>query len=316
MAKVLSAARRFPFLAGTLLVIGVAGVLAWLWPVAVPWVLGVSAGAMAVRSAIEIVRELRSGTFGVDILAVTAIGSTIAVGETWASIIIVLMLTGGEALEEYAAGRARKDLTSLVSNAPSLAHRIDADGTVADYDVAEISIGDEILVRASEIVPLDGVLISESGEFDDSSLTGESLPQTRVTGDTVYSGSINGPAAVTIKVTSRAEDSQYQRIVALVEEAAESRAPMVRLADRYALPFTAVSLAIAGIAWAVSGNPLRFAEVLVVATPCPLIIAAPVAFMAGMSRSARRGAIIRASGTLEKLHRAVTFAFDKTGTLT
>ncbi|WP_245993024.1 heavy metal translocating P-type ATPase [Xylanimonas allomyrinae] len=187
---------------------------------------------------------------------------------------------------------------------------------MGDVPVADVEIGERVLVRAHEIVPFDGVLVSDAGVFDDSSLTGESLPQERVAGDTVYSGAINGAAAVTIEVAQRAEDSQYQRIVALVEEAAASRAPMVRLADRYALPFTAVALAIAGIAWWASGDPVRFAQVLVVATPCPLIIGAPVAFMAGMSRAARRGAVIRSSATLEKLHRAATFAFDKTGTLT
>jgi heavy metal translocating P-type ATPase len=316
MARIWSAARGYPFLTATLTVIAVAGVLTALWPAAVPWLLGAFAGAMALRSALTMIGELRSGTFGVDILAVTAIASTIAVGETWASIVIVLMLTGGEALEEYAEGRARRDLTSLVANTPRSAQRVAQDGSVRVVDVAQVAVGERVLVRAHEIVPFDGVLRSEAGVFDDSSLTGESLPQERVAGDTVYSGAINGAAAVEIEVTQRAEDSQYQRIVALVEEAAASRAPMVRLADRYALPFTAVSLAIAGIAWWVSGDPVRFAQVLVVATPCPLIIGAPVAFMAGMSRAARRGAIIRSSATLEKLHRAATFAFDKTGTLT
>jgi heavy metal translocating P-type ATPase len=316
MNRILCAARAFPYLAATLAVVAVAGALSAVWPQAVPWVLGFYAGAMALRAAVAMVKELRSGTFGVDVLAVTAIGSTIAVGEFWAAAVIVLMLTGGEALEEYASGRARKDLTSLVSNAPRTAHLLTADGAVRDVDVADVEVGDRVLVRAHEIVPLDGTLVSDAGVFDDSSLTGEPLPQERVAGDTVYSGAVNGAGAVSIEVARRAEDSQYQRIVALVEEAAASRAPMVRLADRYALPFTALALAIAGIAWWVSGDPLRFAQVLVVATPCPLIIGAPVAFMAGMSRAARRGAVIRSSATLEKLHRVATVAFDKTGTLT
>lgn len=316
MNRILCAARAFPYLAATLAVVAVAGALSAVWPQAVPWVLGFYAGAMALRAAVAMVKELRSGTFGVDVLAVTAIGSTIAVGEFWAAAVIVLMLTGGEALEEYASGRARKDLTSLVSNAPRTAHLLTADGAVRDVDVADVEVGERVLVRAHEIVPLDGTLVSDAGVFDDSSLTGEPLPQERVAGDTVYSGAVNGAGAVSIEVARRAEDSQYQRIVALVEEAAASRAPMVRLADRYALPFTALALAIAGIAWWVSGDPLRFAQVLVVATPCPLIIGAPVAFMAGMSRAARRGAVIRSSATLEKLHRVATVAFDKTGTLT
>ncbi len=316
MNRIVRSLRGYPFLSLTLAVIAVAGVLSALAPSAVPWLLGMFALGMALRSAATMVRELKAGSFGVDILAVTAIVSTVAVGEVWASVVIVLMLTGGEALEEYAAGRARKDLTSLVSNAPRTAHRLVDDGTVHDVAVEEVGPGERVLVRAHEIVPFDGTLVSDAGVFDDSSLTGEPLPHERVAGDTVWSGSVNGAAAVTIEVTHRAQDSQYQRIVALVEEASASRAPMVRLADRYAIPFTAVSLAIAGAAWAISGDPVRFAQVLVVATPCPLIIGAPVAFMAGMSRAARRGAIIRSSATLEKLHRAATFAFDKTGTLT
>ena len=316
MAGVLRAARGYPYLTAILGVIALGGLLSAVGPTAVPWLLGLYSGAMALRAAATMVGELRSGTFGVDILAVTAIASTIAVGETWASVVIVLMLTGGEALEEYAAGRARKDLTALVSNAPRTAHRLAADGSVQDVDVSEVAVGECVLVRAHELVPFDGVLRSGAAVFDDSSLTGESLPQERTAGDEVLSGAVNGPAAVTVEVVRRAEDSQYQRIVALVEEAAASRAPMVRLADRYALPFTAVSLAIAGVAWWVSDDPARFAQVLVVATPCPLIIGAPVAFMAGMSRSARRGAIVRSSATLERLHRAATVALDKTGTLT
>ncbi|GAB2466893.1 heavy metal translocating P-type ATPase [Xylanimonas ulmi] len=300
----------------TLGVIAVAEALAVVWPLATSWLLGVFAVAMALHSAAAMVGELRSGTFGVDILAVTAIGATVAVGELWAAAVIVLMLTGGEALERYAAGRARADLTALASNAPRRAHLVGRDGAVCDVDVEAVAVGQRVLVRAHEVVPLDGVLVSDAGVFDDSSLTGEPLPQERVAGDTVYSGAVNGASAVTLEVARVAAESQYQRIVALVEEAAASRAPMVRLADRYAIPFTAVSLAIAGAAWWASGDPLRFAQVLVVATPCPLIIGAPVAFMAGMSRAARRGVIIRSSATLERLRRVGTVAFDKTGTLT
>ncbi|RZS60996.1 heavy metal-(Cd/Co/Hg/Pb/Zn)-translocating P-type ATPase [Xylanimonas ulmi] len=316
MSRVRSALRTSPLVFATLGVIAVAEALAVVWPLATSWLLGVFAVAMALHSAAAMVGELRSGTFGVDILAVTAIGATVAVGELWAAAVIVLMLTGGEALERYAAGRARADLTALASNAPRRAHLVGRDGAVCDVDVEAVAVGQRVLVRAHEVVPLDGVLVSDAGVFDDSSLTGEPLPQERVAGDTVYSGAVNGASAVTLEVARVAAESQYQRIVALVEEAAASRAPMVRLADRYAIPFTAVSLAIAGAAWWASGDPLRFAQVLVVATPCPLIIGAPVAFMAGMSRAARRGVIIRSSATLERLRRVGTVAFDKTGTLT
>lgn len=341
MSRFVARLRDYPFLAATLAVIAAAGVLSAVAPAVVPWLLSVFGGAMALRAAVTMVRELRKGTFGVDILAVTAITATIAVGEYWAAVVIVLMLTGGEALEEYAAGRAKRDLTALASHAPRTAHLLTSDavaggastrtadggpdaigtgsgaaGGLREVPVDDVQVGDLVLVRPGEVVPCDGLLRTGAGVFDDSSLTGESLPQERTEGDVVYSGAVNGAAAVTIEVTRRAADSQLQRIVALVEEAAASRAPMVRLADRYALGFTAVALTIAGAAWWISGEPLRFAQVLVVATPCPLIIGAPVAFMAGMSRAARRGAIIRSSATLEKLHRARVFAFDKTGTLT
>ena len=171
-------------------------------------------------------------------------------------------------------------------------------------------------MRPGEVVPLDGVLLSESGSFDESSLTGESLPVERVAGEGLMSGSLNGEAAVRMQVTARMEDSQYSRIVALVKEAAESKAPMVRLADRYAVPFTALAYVLGAVGWIISGSPARFAEVLVVATPCPLLIAAPVAFLGGMSRAARGGIIVKYAGVLEQLSRIKTVAFDKTGTLT
>ncbi|WP_292832926.1 heavy metal translocating P-type ATPase [Microbacterium sp.] len=317
MAQFRSAARRYPFVVATLLVALAAGALsASPWSGASPWLLAGFAVLMAARSAWSMVRQLRRGTFGIDILAVTAIVASVSVGEYWAAIVIVLMLTGGEALEDYAANRAKRDLTALLARAPQLGHRVLADGSTEDVPIEAIMPGDEVLVRANEVVPVDGTLVSDLGVFDESSLTGESLPVERAAGQEVLSGGVNGQAAVVLAVTRAAKDSQYQQIVSLVESAAASTSPMVRLADRIALPFTAVALVIAGAAWLVSGDPVRFAEVLVVATPCPLIIAAPVAFMAGMSRSAREGAIVKSSATLEKLHRAQAFAFDKTGTLT
>ncbi|WP_292865987.1 heavy metal translocating P-type ATPase [Microbacterium sp.] len=301
----------------TLLVATAAGVLTVTpWSAFTPRLLAGFALLMAARSAWTMVRELRAGTFGIDILAVTAIVASVVVGEYWAALVIVLMLTGGEALEDYAANRAKRDLTALLSRAPQLGHRLSADSTTEDVPIEAIIPGDRVVVRANEVVPVDGTLVSELGVFDESSLTGESLPVELSAGQEVLSGGVNGQTAVVLEVTRAAKDSQYQQIVALVESAAASTSPMVRLADRIALPFTAVAFVIAGVAWLVSGDPVRFAEVLVVATPCPLIIAAPVAFMAGMSRSAREGAIVKSSATLEKFHRARTFAFDKTGTLT
>ncbi|MCK6211051.1 cadmium-translocating P-type ATPase [Georgenia sp. EYE_87] len=280
------------------------------------WAVSIFALAVAALQARGMVADLRAGTYGVDILAVTAIVSTVLVGEYWAALVVCLMLSGGEALEDYAAGRARRELSALLERAPQVGHRLLPDGTVDDVAVTELVVGEEVLVKPHELVPVDGVLLSDDATFDESSLTGESLPVDRRRGDDLLSGSVNGGEAVRVRVTAAAADSQYQRIVELVREAQDSKAPFVRLADRVAVPFTAVAFLIAGLAWALSGDPTRFAEVLVVATPCPLIIAAPVAFMAGMSRSASNGVIVKGGGTLEQLARVRTVAFDKTGTLT
>ncbi|MEO3931740.1 heavy metal translocating P-type ATPase [Micrococcaceae bacterium Sec7.4] len=312
---------RYPLVAGT-----IAALLAVLILLlsGQPLIAQVSASiyalAVAAYLAVGMVRRLMGGQWGIDILAVTAIVSTVLVGEFIASMIIVLMMAGGTALEDYAAGRAKKELTSLLERVPQTAHR-ERNGTHdggqhEDVAATDVQIGDILLVRPGEVVPLDGILLSESGSFDESSLTGESLPVERAAGDGLMSGSLNGEAAVRMQVTALMEDSQYSRIVALVKEAADSKAPMVRLADRYAVPFTALAYALGAIGWIVSGSPARFAEVLVVATPCPLLIAAPVAFLGGMSRAARGGIIVKYAGVLEQLSRIKTVAFDKTGTLT
>lgn len=309
--------RRYPLVAATIVVAAVAGILSTTPArAAAPWALGVFAVAVAVRSFVAMVREVVGGKAGVDVLAVTAICAAVAVGQYWAALVIVLMLTGGEALEDYAAHRARRDLTALLAHAPRTAHRLAGDGSVQEVPIDAVRPGDRVEVRPGEVVPVDGVLVAGRGEFDESSLTGESLPVEVAAGGEVLSGAVNGTDGVTLRAERSAADSQYQQIVALVREASESRSRVVRLADRFAVPFTLVAFTIAGLAWLVSGEATRFAEVLVVATPCPLIIAAPVAFMAGMSRSAREGIIVKSSDTLETLRRTRTVAFDKTGTLT
>ena len=310
--------RRYPLVVATVvvgllgLVLGIAGAAD-----AVRWLFSGFGLLAALISSVAMVRQLLKGSFGVDILAVIAIVATILVGEYVATLLIVLMLSGGAALEDFAAGRAARELDALLKRAPQIAHRLDpTSGEATDVPATDVRVGDLLLVRPSEIVPVDGSLHSGTGSFDESSLTGESLPVERVVDDAVLSGSINGPMAATIVATATAANSQYQRIIALVEAASTSKAPVVRLADRYAVPFTVGSLALAGLAWALSGDPVRFAEVLVVATPCPLLLAAPVAFMGGMSRAARNGIIVKGAGVLESLARAQTVVFDKTGTLT
>jgi len=322
---------RYPLVAGTLAVLlGVILLLVSGQEGIARWTASLYALAVAAYLAVGMVRRLIGGTWGIDILAVTAIVSTVLVGEFVASMIIVLMMAGGTALEDFAAGRAKAELTALLERVPQTAHReragVAADGTHGDGSLADgqhedvaatdVRIGDILLVRPGEVVPLDGVLLSDSGTFDESSLTGESLPVERAAGENLMSGSLNGEAAIRMRVTARMEDSQYSRIVALVREAAESKAPMVRLADRYAVPFTGLAYVLGAVGWIISGSPARFAEVLVVATPCPLLIAAPVAFLGGMSRAARGGIIVKYAGVLELLGRIRTAAFDKTGTLT
>jgi len=285
------------------------------------WLATLYVSAFIVWTLIGMVRDVMRGHVGLDVLAVVAMVATLAVGEYVASLIIVLMLSGGEALEDYASRRAKKELTALLDRSPQIAHVIRHPGDAAsdettDAAADDVRIGDVLLVRPSEIVPVDGVLLTESGSFDESSLTGESLPVSRDVGEEVLSGAVNGSRAVRIRAIRRSEDSQYQQIVALVRDAQESRAPVVRLADRFAIPFTAVSLVIAGAAWGISGDPTRFAEVLVLATPCPLLIAAPVAFLGGLSRAAKAGIVIKGGAVIEQLARVRSAAFDKTGTLT
>ncbi|GAA1765848.1 heavy metal translocating P-type ATPase [Agromyces humatus] len=316
MARFLKLARRYWVVTLTI-AIGLAGLVLALVGVgsAVGWIFSAYALAIAAWQAVGMVRDMLRGHWGLDILAITAIIATVAVGEYIAALLVVLMLTGGEALEDYANRRAKRELDALLARAPQLAHRIEGDDIV-EISADQVRRGDVLLVRPSEILPVDGTLRSTETTVDESSITGESIPVEKRSGDAVLSGSVNGQVAVEIVATATAADSQYQQIVALVAEATESKAPVVRLADRYAVPFTLFSLALAGAAWWVSGDPVRFAEVLVLATPCPLLIAAPVAFIGGMSRAARNGVIVKGGGVLEQLASAKTAVFDKTGTLT
>jgi heavy metal translocating P-type ATPase len=279
------------------------------------WVLGIAATLAVFPLLWDMWQDVRVGTYGIDILAATAIITSVILGQYWAAIVIVLMLTGGEALEDYAHRRAQSELKSLLNNAPQKA-TVYKKNKLVEVKASELHIGDRILVRPGELVPADAIILEGAASFDESSLTGESIPQPRDVGAQLLSGSLNIDGAITAKVTAAAEDSQYQQIVRLVRGAAASQAPFVRLADRYALPFTVTAFAIATAAWVVSGSSLRFLEVLVVATPCPLILAAPIALISGMSRASRFGIIVKTGGALERLAEAETIAFDKTGTLT
>lgn len=270
---------------------------------------------VALTMFIGMIRTLRSGKYGVDLLAILAVVATLAVSEYWAAMVILVMLTGGDALEDYAAKKANTELKALLDNSPQVAHLVTADGT-RDVKVNAVQIGQQVLVKPGELVPVDGKIIKGAGLFNESALTGESKPVDKANGDEVMSGSVNGDNAVTITVTKLAKDSQYQQLVKLVKEAESTPAHFVRLADRYAVPFTIIAVLISLAAWWLSQDPRRFAEVLVVASPCPLILAAPVAMVSGMSRASRNGIVVKTGSVLEKLADAKTGAFDKTGTIT
>ena len=289
--------------------------------------------------------DLRHGQVGVDVLAVVAILSTVAVAEYWASWAVTLMITSGEAIEEYAQAKAERSLTALMEAAPQTAHVVNLPGVGCGFatdkgdssdgfrrvglasaaaaahrfdtvPVEQVQLGDVLMVLPGETVPVDGELLSGTATLDLSNINGEPVPREVFAGARVMSGAVNGSTALTMRATQVAADSQYQRILELVASAQESRPAVVKTADRLAVPFTVLSLVIAGIAWAVSGVPTRFAQVLVLATPCPLLIAAPVAYIAGTGRLAAAGVLIKAQDVLENLGRVTQVFFDKTGTLT
>jgi heavy metal translocating P-type ATPase len=243
------------------------------------------------------------------------VASALILGELLTAAIIGLMLSTGRFLEEYAAGRAEKELTSLVQRAPRSAHRLTESG-LETVEVDRVRPRDRLLVKAGEVIPVDGVLLSPVAEVDESALTGEPLPAQMQSGDLLRSGAINAADPFEMQATGDATDSTYAGIVRLVEEARESRAPAVRLADQWAGWFVPLAIGVAGLAWAVSGDPIRALAVLVVATPCPLLLAVPIAVVSGVSRAARRGVVFRGGGALEMLAQTVNLVIDKTGTVT
>lgn len=280
------------------------------------WVIIILAAGIAIDLTIGMLKEVKNRKYGVDILAVIAIVSTLVIGEYWASLVIVIMITGGESLENFASNRAKSELKALLSRVPKVTHLLQKDGSVVNISVSDVKPNMVLQIQAGEVLPVDGVLIQGSGYLDESSITGESLPVEVNKGDAVMSGAVNGTTVINIKALKTAQESEYSEIVRLVQIASESTSPFVRLADRYAVPFTLISVLIGILAWIISGDPKRFAEVLVVATPCPLLIAAPVAIISGMSRASKRGIIIKSGAVLEKLSGVKTMIFDKTGTLT
>ena len=264
---------------------------------------------------IKMVKTIMSGSYGIDILAITAIVTCLLIGEFWAAYVIMLMLCGGEALENYADRRARRELSALIRRRPTIAHIVKCE-QIKDITLDKVKVNDILLIRPGEVVPIDGILMSKSATIDESSITGESVPVEKVKGDKVVSGTASLNISIAIKATCTTKNSYYTQIIQLVSEAESQPAHFVNLANRYAIPFTLISYIIAGAAWYLSGDPTRFAEVLVVASPCPLILAAPIAFVSGMSLASRHGIIVKNGTVLERMAAAPNFCFDKTGTLT
>jgi heavy metal translocating P-type ATPase len=286
---------------------GADGVAAIAWTIATaPVVAGL---------ALSIVRDFLAGRVGVDAIALVSMSAALALGQPLAGAVVALMYSGGNVLEDIAIARARSNLSALVDRAPRIAHRRLAD-QIEDVAVAGIAVGDRLLVQAGEVVPVDGIVASPAATLDESALTGEAIPVVKATAAAIYSGAVNAGDPFEMTAVRTAGESTYAGIVRLVTAAQAAKARFVRLADRYALLFLPLTILVAAAAWLVSGSPIRALAVVVAATPCPLILAAPVAFIAGVAQAARRGILVKGGGPFEALARAHTVLFDKTGTLT
>ncbi|HWX50741.1 MAG TPA: heavy metal translocating P-type ATPase [Roseomonas sp.] len=284
-----------------------AGPARWLWIAA--------ALPVGLHVAGSLLHSLRGGRLGVDVVALAAIVGSIVLDEAAAAAVIALMVAGGEALEAWAGGRATRALTDLVARAPRRAARIGAAAT-EEIDVSEIRPGDLLLIRPGDTIPADGTLEDAAATLDQSALTGESLPASFTHGAALRSGGVNTGSAFRLRAQHGAAESTYAAIIRLTQQAAAARAPLARLADQWALAFVGLTAIIGGGTWLATGEAVRALAVLVVATPCPLILAAPVALVAGIGRAARRGIVMKGGGALERLAGTRTMLFDKTGTLT
>lgn len=296
----------------------VAGGAAWLTPRFRTWSETVWLVGLIVTGApvvLETVRGVFRGEFAADIVATLAVVTALLLGEPLPGLVVVLMQTGGESLERYAAGRASDAVRELEAQAPRVAHVV-REGEVTNVPAEEVRVGETVLVRPGEMVPCDGVVLEGRSTVDASRLTGEPVPVSAEPGTALMSGSLNGHAPLLVRATAPSQESQYAKIVELVRTAQASKAPLQRLADRYAVWFTPLTLAVAGAAYLLSGEVIRVLAVLVVATPCPLILATPVAIIGGINAAARRRIIVRTGGALEQLGRIEIGVFDKTGTLT
>jgi heavy metal translocating P-type ATPase len=285
----------------------------WADLAGIAWLVGVAPALAGLL--VEILRSIGRGEIGLDIVAALSMTAALTFGETLAAAVVAVMYSGGTFLESFAEGRARREMRDLLSRVPRTATR-HLNGGLEEVALDLIAPGDRLLIRQGDVVPADGRVASDLGFVDTSALTGESLPVRLARGDAVMSGATNAGEAFDITATNPAAESTYAGIVRLVEAAQKSKAPMSRLADRWSLGFLAVTVAIAFAAWWFTGDPIRAVAVLVVATPCPLILAVPVALVAGLSRAAHFGVLIKGAGSLEAMARIRTLILDKTGTLT
>lgn len=294
-----------------------AGALIWLVgaPAVAAWVWTAAAMPSAVSLLYRMMVALRRREVGVDLLALVSIIGALALSQTLTAAVIAVMLASGQLLESFAERRAGREMSALLARAPRTANRHE-NGELVQIPLDGVKRGDRLLVRHGEVVPVDGVLIAARAVLDESALTGESLPAPYRGGDPLRSGTINAADSFDMVASAGAADSTFAGIVKLVEAAQRAKAPAARLADRYAAWFIPAALGLAGLAWGLSGNPMRALAVLVVATPCPLILAVPVAIVSGISRCAKRGILVKGGGALEALAAAKTLFFDKTGTLT
>jgi heavy metal translocating P-type ATPase len=264
---------------------------------------------------ISIVRDFAAGRMGVDSIALVSMSGAVVLGEALAGIVIAIMYAGGNVLEDIAVARAERDLRSLIDRAPRIAHRRTG-STITDTPIEQVEVGDIVLVRSGEVIPVDGVIISTEATLDESALSGEPIPVSRRSGELARSGSLNAGGPFEFRTSATAGESTYAGIVRMVSAAESAKSPFIRMADRYALLLLPITLLIAGGAWFFAGDPIRALAVLVAATPCPLILAAPVAFISGVARAAKRGILVKGSNPLEALAQSHTVMFDKTGTLT
>jgi heavy metal translocating P-type ATPase len=309
------------FFRWALLFIGIVGLLLGLLAWAVDrselahWSWAGGTAPVVIGLLVSMIRDFLTGRVGVDAVAFVSMSGALALGQYLAGIVIAVMYAGGNILEDVAVARAERDLRSLIDRAPKIAHR--RVGTaIEDTPIDEVVVGDAILVRAGEVIPVDGVIVSRQAMLDEGAVTGEPIPITRQAGELARSGSVNAGETFELRASTTAKESTYGGIVRMVSAAQTAKAPFVRMADRFALLLLPVTLLVAGSAWWLSGDPIRALAVLVASTPCPLILAAPVALVSGVSTAARRGVIVKGASAIEALGRTRSVVFDKTGTLT